>query len=80
MAHLDDISELDRDEWENRRSRRSWRPNWRQHARWTCATQWWRWRPPVDLIAMTDAEGTFIGFVAEEDIVKLDEILDETGA
>ena len=34
----------------------------------------------TDLIAVTDAEGTFIGLVAEEDIVKLDEILDETGA
>ena len=31
-------------------------------------------------VAVTDAEGTFIGLVAEEDIVKLDEILDETGA
>ena len=34
----------------------------------------------VDVLAVTDNDGTFIGIVAEDDIVKLDEILDETGA
>ena len=33
-----------------------------------------------DVLAVTDNDGTFIGIVAEDDIVKLDEILDETGA
>ena len=47
---------------------------------WTCATRVAMETSGTDLIAVTDAEGTFIGLVAEEDIVKLDEILDETGA
>ena len=82
MARLDDISELDRDEWENltiadvmATELPTARPSWTLRdavvAMETSGT---------DLIAVTDAEGTFIGLVAEEDIVKLDEILDETGA
>jgi len=82
MARLDDISALDRDEWENLTiadvmaaelptARPSWTLRDAVAAMETSGT---------DLIAVTDAEGTFIGLVAEEDIVKLDEILDETGA
>ena len=82
MARLDDISELERDEWENLTiadvmatelptARPSWTLRDAVSAMETSGT---------DLIAVTDAEGTFIGLVAEEDIVKLDEILDETGA
>jgi predicted transcriptional regulator len=33
----------------------------------------------VDVLAVTDAEGAFIGMVSADDILKLDEILDETG-
>jgi CBS domain-containing protein len=33
----------------------------------------------VDVLAVTDAENAFIGMVSAEDILKLDEILDETG-
>jgi len=33
----------------------------------------------VDVLAVTDAEQRFIGVLREEDILKLDEILEETG-
>ncbi len=33
----------------------------------------------VDILAVTDAEGGFIGMLSADDILKLDEILDETG-
>ena len=33
----------------------------------------------VDVLAVTDAEGAFIGMISADDILKLDEILDETG-
>jgi len=33
----------------------------------------------VDVLAVTDAEGAFIGMLSADDILKLDEILDETG-
>ena len=33
----------------------------------------------VDVLAVTDAEGRFIGTLSADDILKLDEILDETG-
>ena len=33
----------------------------------------------IDILAVTDASGAFIGVVTEDDILKLDEILDETG-
>jgi len=34
----------------------------------------------IDVLAVTDNDGGFIGVVYEEDILKLDEILDETGS
>jgi len=33
----------------------------------------------VDVLAVTDAEDRFIGTLSADDILKLDEILDETG-
>jgi CBS domain-containing protein len=36
-------------------------------------------RAGVDVLPVTDSEGTFIGVVQSSEIVKLDEILDETG-
>ena len=33
----------------------------------------------VDVLAVTDADASFIGLVREDDILKLDEILEETG-
>ena len=32
-----------------------------------------------NILAVTDAEGAFIGTLSADDILKLDEILDETG-
>ena len=82
MARLDDISELERDEWENltiadvmATELPTARPSWTLRDAVAAMES-----SGTDLIAVTDSEGTFIGLVAEEDIVKLDEILDETGA
>ena len=33
----------------------------------------------MDILAVTDSEGAFIGMLSADDILKLDEILDETG-
>ena len=33
----------------------------------------------VDVLAVTDGEGAFIGMLSADDILKLDEILEETG-
>ena len=33
----------------------------------------------IDVLAVTDESNAFIGVVYEEDILKLDEILEETG-
>jgi CBS domain-containing protein len=33
----------------------------------------------IDVLAVTDGDGNFIGVVTEDEILKLDEILDETG-
>ena len=33
----------------------------------------------IDVLAVTDREGNFVGVVTEDEILKLDEILDETG-
>ncbi|MDZ7731716.1 MAG: CBS domain-containing protein [Acidimicrobiia bacterium] len=33
----------------------------------------------VERLAITDPDGTFVGMVSESEIVRLDEILDETG-
>ena len=33
----------------------------------------------TDVLAVTDDDGNFIGVVTEDEILKLDEILDETG-
>ena len=33
-----------------------------------------------DVLAVTDGDGSFIGVVTADDILKLDEILDETGS
>jgi IMP cyclohydrolase len=33
----------------------------------------------MELLAVTDGDGAFIGIVTADEILKLDEILDETG-
>jgi CIC family chloride channel protein len=82
MARLDDISELDREVWDQTTIRSV------MTTELPVAQPSWTLRDAVaametadsDVLAVCDANGTFIGIVAEDDIVKLDEILDETGA
>ena len=82
MARLDDISELEREVWETTTigdvmatGLPTARPSWTLRDAVVAMES-----ADVDVLAVTDNDGTFIGIVAEDDIVKLDEILDETGA
>lgn len=82
LARLEDISELDRDEWESMTvgammatELPSARPSWTLRDA-VAAME----RAGTDILAVCDSDGHFIGVVREDDIVKLDEILDETGA
>jgi CIC family chloride channel protein len=81
MARLEDISEIDRDLWEETTVGEcmatdlpTGRPSWtlRDAVAAMDASQ-------TDVLAVTDGEGHFIGVVTEDEILKLDEILDETG-
>ncbi len=82
LARLDDISDLDREEWETTTIGE------RMATDLPTALPSWTLRDAVaameasdiDILAVTDGEGTFIGVVTADDILKLDEILDETGA
>lgn len=82
MARLDDISELDRERWEETSVGSIMTTDV------PVAQPSWTLRDAVvsmenagtDVLAVCDASGAFIGIVREDDIVKLDEILDETGA
>ncbi len=82
LARLDDISDLDRDDWETTTVGDC------MAADLPTALPSWTLRDAVaamesadiDVLAVTDGEGTFIGVVTADDILKLDEILDETGA
>jgi len=81
LARLEDISELDRGEWE------STSIGDRMATDLPVAQPSWTLRDAVaamgeaeiDVLAVTDPSGGFIGVVTEDDILKLDEILDETG-
>ena len=82
MARLDDISDLERDDWEAttiadvmNSDMPTARPSWTLRDAVVAMET-----TGADILAVTDNDGTFIGIVAEDDIVKLDEILDETGA
>ncbi|MEM7141440.1 MAG: chloride channel protein [Actinomycetota bacterium] len=81
MARLEDISGLERDEWEQTTvgacmaaELPTARPSWtlRDAVAAMDASQ-------MDVLAVTDGDGNFIGVVTEDEILKLDEILDETG-
>ena len=81
LARLEDISELDRADWE------STAVGERMATNLPVAQPSWSLRDAVsamgsaaiDVLAVTDPNGAFIGVVTEDDILKLDEILDETG-
>ncbi len=81
LARLDDISELDRAEWEETAigDRMATdlpvgQPSWTLRDAVAAMEE-----AQIDILAVTDASGAFIGVVTEDDILKLDEILDETG-
>jgi len=82
MISLSDLSGTDRTLWEEtpvsdlvRSDMPVARPSW--SLRDTIAAME---SSQIDVLAVTDNEGGFIGVVYEEDILKLDEILDETGS
>lgn len=82
LARLDDVSDLDRELWETTAIAE------RMATDLPTALPSWTLRDAVaamgaaqvDVLAVTDGAGTFIGVVTEDEILKLDEILDETGA
>ena len=81
LARLEDIAEINRDEWEQTTISEHMatdlpvgQPSWTlRDAVAAMGTA------QIDVIAVTDVNGAFIGVVTEDDILKLDEILDETG-
>jgi len=81
MARLADVSEIDREQWEDltvgecmSTDHPTARPTWSLRDA-VAAME----KANVDVLAVIDGDGTFIGIVNEFDILKLDEILDETG-
>ncbi len=82
MARLEDMSELDRELWETTiiaecmtQDLPTAVPSWTLRDAVVAMES-----AQVDVLAVTDGSGTFIGVVTENEILKLDEILDETGA
>lgn len=82
LARLDDISDLEREQWETTTIAECMAtdlptalPSWTLRDAVAAMES-----AQVDLLAVTDGDGTFIGVVTSEEILKLDEILDETGA
>ncbi|MFT5200814.1 MAG: CIC family chloride channel protein [Candidatus Aldehydirespiratoraceae bacterium] len=81
MARLEDVSEIERDLWEATSVGECMATDL------PTALPSWTLRDAVaamdaariDVLAVTDGEGNFIGVVTEAEILKLDEILDETG-
>ena len=81
LARLEDISELDRGQWEETAIGDQMatdlpvgQPSWTLRDAVAAMGE-----AEIDILAVTDASGAFIGIVTEDDILKLDEILDETG-
>ena len=81
MARLDDLAAVDRDDWETTTVEslmatdlQTARPSWSLRDAVAVMDA-----DDIDVLAVTDEGGTFIGVVTEDDVVKLGEILDETG-
>lgn len=81
MARLDDLAAVDRDDWETTTVEslmatdlQTARPSWSLRDAVAAMDA-----DDIDVLAVTDERGTFIGVVTEDDVVKLGEILDETG-
>ena len=82
MARLADVSEIDREQWESitiaecmSTDHPTARPTWSLRDAVASMEE-----ADVDVLAVVDGDGTFIGTVNELDILRLDEILDETGS
>ena len=82
MISLTEVSVLERSMWDDtavgdllNTELPAARPNWSLRDAIVAMEQ-----ADVDVLAVTDAEGAFIGMLSAEDILKLDEILDETGS
>ncbi|MBC8364520.1 MAG: chloride channel protein [Actinobacteria bacterium] len=81
MISLTELSEIDRSDWDDttvgsvlRSDLPAAKPSWTlRDAIGTMGDA------DVDVLAVTDADASFIGVIREDDILKLDEILDETG-
>ncbi|MEQ8841433.1 MAG: chloride channel protein [Acidimicrobiales bacterium] len=81
MARLEDISGLDRDQWEHTTVGESMdtdlptgQPSWTLRDAVAAMEM-----SSTDVLAVTDGDGNFVGVVTADEILKLDEILDETG-
>jgi CIC family chloride channel protein len=81
MARLADLAGIDRDLWETTTVEtlmaadlQTARPSWSLRDAVAAMDA-----DDIDVLAVTDNNGGFIGVVTEDDVVKLDEILDETG-
>jgi predicted transcriptional regulator len=81
MISLTEVSAIDRSTWDDTTvgsllsgEQVSARPTWSLRDTVVAMEQ-----ADVDVLAVTDAEGAFIGMISADDILKLDEILDETG-
>jgi len=81
IVSLSEVSELDRADWDNtpvsevlRTDLPAVLPSWTLRDAVMAMEE-----SAVDVLAVTDAEQRFIGVLREEDILKLDEILEETG-
>ena len=81
MISLTEVSALERSAWDDTAvgdllsaDLPAARPNWSLRDAIVAMEQ-----ADVDVLAVTDTEGAFIGMLSADDILKLDEILDETG-
>ena len=81
MISLTEVSALERSAWDDtavgdllNADLPAARPNWSLRDAIVAMEQ-----ADVDVLAVTDTEGAFIGMLSADDILKLDEILDETG-
>ncbi len=81
MISLSEVSAIERSSWDDtavgdllNADLPAARPNWSLRDAIVAMEQ-----ADVDILAVTDLEGAFIGMLSADDILKLDEILDETG-
>lgn len=82
MISLTEVSAVERTDWDTttvgtllNSELPSARPTWTLRDAMAAMGQ-----AQVDILAVTDAEGGFIGILSADDILKLEEILDETGS